>query len=153
MHSPIQTNVVVAPAFPRVQLGNDGNPPGIVFTGTGTTPGNWEFCQIMLSSEVRANVATNVTGGNLVSLLRSLTNALDGSYPYGTIQILGNNHATIDSPKEPTGDTVKHWRDDSFTMFFMFQPTNVGASIPVPVRKVSWSWGAFVTNATALGKR
>jgi len=143
------TNVVVDPDLPRVQLGN-ANVPGIVFIGTGETPGNWHFCQILQGTDVRANVATNLTGGNPVSLVRTVTNALDGSYPYPTVQSVGNTNATIDSPFQGTGDTVKFWRDDSFTMFFMFQPTNVGASIPVPVRKLSWSWGAIVTNATIL---
>jgi hypothetical protein len=138
----------------NVSLG--GNPlPGIRFLGAGYAPyglisqGKWEFCQVVRSTDVKVNLSTNA-GENPASLVRNFTNALDKSYPYPTVQTQGNVFATLDNPREPTVGSVKLWRDDVFTMFFMFQPTNVAGSIPVPVRKIDWSWGAIVTSATNL---
>ena len=155
LNAVILTNVSVDAVGPNVRLG-DGAPPGILFTGVGQNlvgpldQGKWEFCQVMLAHQIRANVATNVTGGNPVSLVFSITNGLD-AYPYPVVtNYPASTFLTVDSPISPTGDTTKFWRDDSFAMYWMFTPTNVAASIPVPVRKVSWSWGCLVTNAVGL---
>ena len=69
-------------------------------------------------------------------------------YPFDISQ--GTN-ATGDSPAAPT---LSHFRtvsaNDSYTMYLMFMPSNVGDAKAVPLQKVDWSWSA-TANQTNVG--
>ncbi len=144
--------------FPPGQISSN-QPPGIVFVSFGTnsfgspSEGNWSLCQVVQSTEIKFNLQTNAIQTNTSSAIFHVTNALD-RFPYGLdlIIIVTNPpppvtiYRAFDSPRSPTTGAVKLWRDDSFRMFLMFQPTKVAASIPVPVRKVEWNFSFVVTN-------
>jgi len=53
-----------------------------------------------------------------------------------TVQAVDSPFLSLGAP----GEIAKGWKDDSFSMYIMFTPT--GGGIPVPIKKVDWSWGA-----------
>jgi hypothetical protein len=117
--------------------------PGITFSQAVSVPGGFsgatEWLQIVQSSsDARTSSAgtqhTNVPAG-----------CLDTEYPYSP------NSKASDTPAQPLQSAYySYTRQDSFTMFLMFQPTG---GIFVPVRLVNWSWGgtACMSPSTAPG--
>jgi hypothetical protein len=52
-----------------------------------------------------------------------------------------------DTPGEPVDGSAQVWRSDQFTMYLFYQ-VNLADSIPVPLKKLDWSWsGVAQTNS------
>jgi len=80
-----------------------------------------------------------------------VTNVLDTTYPYGND--VGSTNATSDAP----GISIDYDTNldrylarvlttaSSFEMWMEFKPSGVGAAQWVPLRKLSWAWGAAVS--------
>jgi hypothetical protein len=73
---------------------------------------------------------------------------LDTRYPAFSFSATEQFDHEEDEPSEPVGDSAQVWRSDHFTMYLLFQP-NSANSIPVPLKKLDWSWsGVGQTNGT-----
>jgi hypothetical protein len=72
-----------------------------------------------------------------------------GNYVYLLDPSQGTN-ATGDSPGTPTPSyDTQTSASDSFTMYLMFTPSNVGVAEPVPLQKMDWSWSATASQTNA----
>ena len=107
--------------------------------------GPWAFQWAQIGSmHARANSFTNNVGTETTGT------GLDKVFPASawlSPTISGDDQ---DDPGEWTYGQYKVLREDSFTNYLMFQ--TLGApSIPVPIRKIEWSWNGLATNNMPLG--
>jgi hypothetical protein len=69
---------------------------------------------------------------------------LDGTYPYPSTST-GNTISAVDYPYVPLGDGsqtgyTNATRQNSFSMYLLWQPTGVGTSFPVPIYVTNWGY-------------
>jgi hypothetical protein len=123
--------------------------PGIKFQINGTdTNGTYFFVQTgsSVEQELWSN-GTNYTGYDGPGV----DNGTDPNNYIYKLDPSQGAYATDDSPAQgllPVFRTITE--TDSFSMYLMFEPTNVARATPVPLQKIDWSWSAAAiqTNAT-----
>ena len=105
--------------------------------------GNWVFYWAQLAgSYVRGNfLLTNNVG------YAQWRSGLDKIFPAGAFSAAPSTDQ--DDPAQSLSGTSKLQRQDSFTNYLMFKPFVSGSSIPVPIKRLTWSWSGTATNATS----
>lgn len=110
--------------------------PGIIFSATTTIPnsftGDFQWVQIWNKNRVIKYVNTR---GRLIQCT-SYGVGLDTIYPYTT------GTTANDVPEVPFRGIFRNVVvNESYNMYFMFQPTNLSEpTIPVPLQVVDWNW-------------
>jgi hypothetical protein len=118
--------------------GPSGN--GVSFTATVNPPSGYNGSQVW--GQTIGSVAINWTGSNTYSCSGS---GLDTSWPW-TATIFSSPPNTTnanDNPQAPVSYPKYNqvtFSQQNNSMYLLWQPTLSGASIPVPIAKISWSW-------------
>jgi hypothetical protein len=147
--TPNHTAIDSAGGMLQIRLGRSNgkaNDVGINFNATAINfpsafPGDIEYVQMIPNS---SRQIFDVNGTVVFTDLQ--TNALDGTYPYDTI----NKREVDDSPFQgvpPAGGGFRANVNDSFSMWLMFKPSGVG-SVWVPLKKVDWQWQVSASSIT-----
>ncbi len=121
------------------------NPPGMFFANANFSApwgfGDIENCfwlQIVDSCYVREVTVSNT--------LEEVTRGLDGDVHYGNF----SGYSAEDCPVNVLGEnTHSLYEELNATMYLMFEPNPIdagAASVPIPLRKISWRWQGVVTN-------
>ncbi len=98
---------------------------------------NYQWAQVG-STYARVNNYTNNVGAVISS------SGLDTHFPGNTFSSAPSTHS--DAPGEWTTGRFKVLREDFFTNYLFFKPLEY-ESIPIPIKKLSWSWsGLAITN-------
>lgn len=101
-------------------------------------PGNSTFLFVQTGTIQAEHNYTNGTS------LRYSGSGLDSYYPAGNFEAYDEVPLPyyVDYPAEPVAGSAEVWRSDTFTSYLLFQPPTSN-SIPVPLKKLQWSWSGL----------